>query len=57
MSWNFNNNLNIKWHYNSDNLPDENVDSLEDDELDINYDSDRFSHCFTSYSIIDYGNF
>ncbi len=57
LSWDFNNDPDIEWHYNSNNPPNENVDFSKDDEFSINYDSDNFSHCSTPYSIIDYGNF
>ncbi len=47
----------MEWHYSSSNPLDENVEFSEDENFDINYDSDRFSHCSTPYSIIDYDNF
>ncbi len=55
--WDFNNDPDIEWHYSSDNPPDENLDLLDDENTDINYNSDRFSHCLMPYSIINYGNF
>jgi len=33
------------------------VDSLEDNEFTINYDSNNFSYCSTPYSITNYDNF
>ncbi len=57
LSQDFTNDPNIEWHYNSDNPSNDSMDSSEDDKFTINYDSDNFSHCSTSYSIIDYSNF
>ena len=47
----------MEWYYSSDNPLDDSVNFSENDELDINYDSDNFSHCSTSYNIINYDNF
>ena len=57
LSWDFNNDPDIEWHYSFDNPSDENIDFSENDKFAINYDSDNFSCCSTPYSIIDYDNF
>ena len=57
LSWDFNNDPDIEWHYNSNNPPNENVEFSKDEDFDINYYSDRFNHYSTLYSIINYGNF
>ncbi len=57
ISQNFNNNPDIKWHYSSNDPPDENVDFSRDDDFDINYNSNRFNYYSTPYNIIDYDNF
>ncbi len=55
--WNFDNDPYIEWYYNSDNISNKNLDLSDDENIDINYDSDEFSHCLIPYNINNYGNF